>query len=232
VPTGHNGAVTSTHQRNFRRGGKIVRVAGWPLTSFRNVPTHQETFDALERPCVIASNHRSVFDAVAGIHAVGTLGHTARVLSAAWLWEDKRLGRLLDSIGAIPLQGGRAAVETVEQAISVLRDGEHLLMTPEGRVVPEHERVNGVGDGHKILSKIVTAADVQVIPSALVGTDDFWALDSKRPVVRPWDRPVIGYGFGPPVDCGSASHRENVESVMTAISALITDIEPLMPVEA
>ena len=224
--------MTTTHQRNFRRGGKIVRYAGWPLAQFRNVPTASETFEALERPCVIASNHRSVFDAVAGIHAVGNLGHTARVLSAAWLWEDRRLGRLLDSIGAIPLEGGRAAIDTVEQAIEVLRSGEHLLMTPEGRVVPADQRTNGVGDGHKILSKIVTAADVQVIPAALVGTDDFWGLDCKRPVVRPWDRPVIGYGFGPPVDCSSASHRENVESVMSAISSLITEIEPVMPAVA
>lgn len=229
-PTGHNGVVMATHQRNFRRGGKIVGYAGRPLARFRSLPTHQSTLDALESPCVIAANHRSVFDAVAGVHAVAALGHTARVLSAAWLWEDQRLGRLLDSIGAIPLHGGRAAVATVEKAVGVLRSGEHLLMTPEGRVVPEDERTNGVGEGRKILSKIATAADVQVIPGALVGTDGLWHLDSRRPVVRPWDRPVIGYGFGPPVACLSTSHRENVDAVMGAISSLIIEIEPLMPV--
>ena len=221
--------MSVAHQRNFRRGGQVVRYAGWPLVRFRHVPTGQATFDALETPCVIASNHRSVFDAVAGVHAVGNLGHTARVLSAAWLWDDRRLGRLLDSIGAIPLHSGRAAVDSIRQAVDVLERGEHLLMTPEGRVVPPSDRINGVGEGHKILSKIVTAADVPVIPAALVGTDEFWGLESKRPVIRPWDRPVIGYGFGPPVECQSDSHRENVATVMAGISQLIDEIHPLMP---
>jgi 1-acyl-sn-glycerol-3-phosphate acyltransferase len=218
--------VTSDHQRNFRRGARIVKVVGRPITRFMSLPVSDATIAALDRPCLIASNHRSVIDAVAGIHAVGTLGHTARVMSAAWLWEDKRLAMLLDSIGAIPMRGGRAGLETVEQAIEILRSGEHVLITPEGRVVPEAERVNGVGDGHKVLSKIACGAAVDVIPAALVGTDTLWSLEQSRPTIRPWDRPIVGFGFGDPIEMDASNHRANVEIVMAEISDLITDIEP------
>jgi 1-acyl-sn-glycerol-3-phosphate acyltransferase len=211
--------------KNFDRATRAIRVAGWPLARFTNVPTSQATMDALEKPCVIASNHRSVFDAVAGIHAVGTLGHRARVLSAARLWDHPRLGRLLDGLGAIPLESGRAGMKTIESAIACLQEGSHLLITPEGRVVPPEDRPDGVGSGHKILSKIALGADAMVIPGALVGTDDLWPLGRKRPHFRPWDRPVIGFGFADPIRLEGCDHRANVDRTLAEISALIKRID-------
>ena len=86
----------------------------------------------------------------------------------------------------------------------------------------------GVGDGHKILSKIALAADVPVVPVALVGTDDFWPVGATRPVLRPLDRPVIGYGYGAPVRFESSDHRANVGQVMDAIASVVREIETAM----
>lgn len=217
--------MTGGHQRSFRRSGRLVGTLGSPFVEFRTGPTPEEAFAALERPCIIASNHRSVFDALAGMHAIGKYGRSARTLSASWLWEDRRLGRLLDSVGAIPLPPGRGAIEAIDAAVETLRAGEHLLMTPEGRVVPEAERPTGVGEGRKILSKIAVAADVPVVPVALVGTDEFWPIGATRPIVRPWNRPVIGYGYGTPIHCRADDHRGNVDRVMAAIAEVVTEID-------
>lgn len=220
--------MTGRHERNFRRSGRLVGTVGRSLVDFRTGPTPAGAFAALEQPCIIASNHRSVCDALVGMHAIGKYGHTARTLSAAWLWENERLGQLLDSVGAIPLPPGRGAIEAIEAAVDVLRSGDHLLVTPEGRVVPAGDRSAGVGPGRKILSKIALAADVPIVPVALVGTDDLWPIGASRPVVRPWHRPVIGYGYGDPIRLSSADHRANVDLVMQAIADVVLEIEPLV----
>lgn len=217
--------MTGGHDRSFRRSGRLVGALGRPVLTFHTGPTPAAAFDALDQPCLIASNHRSVFDALAGMHAIGKYGHTARTLSASWLWDDRRIGRLLDSVGAIPLPAGRGALEAVDTAVAVLGQGHHLLMTPEGRVVPEAERLGGVGPGHKIVSRIALAAGVPIVPVALVGTDEFWPLGATRPLVRPWDRPVIGYGYGEPITLTSDNHRENADLVMAAIADVVQAIE-------
>lgn len=217
--------MSSGSAKNFDRAARLIRVVGGPLLKFESVPVSDATMAALEQPCVIASNHRSVFDAVAGIHAVASLGHQARVLSAAWLWDSPRLGRVLDSLGAIPLESGRAGMETIQDAIACLESGSHLLVTPEGRVVPPEERPSGVGSGHKILSKIALGAGATVIPGALVGTDDLWPLGRNWPHVRPWRRPVIGFGFAEPLQFDGCDHRLNVDRTLASICSLIDELE-------
>lgn len=216
------------YERNFRRSGRLVGSLGRAVIDFRTGPTPAAAFEALQEPCIIASNHRSVFDALAGMYAIGKYGRTARTLSASWLWEDERLGRLLDSVGSIPLPPGRGAIDAIDDAVAVLRGGEHLLVTPEGRVVPADERPTGVGEGRKILSKIALAADVPVVPVALIGTDDFWPVGATRPVMRPHARPVVGYGYGAPIRFTSGNHRENVDAVMDGIAAVVHEIDRLV----
>lgn len=227
-PTLDVAVLARRHERSFRRSGRLIGALGFPFLEFQTGPTPAAAFEALDGPCLIASNHRSVFDALAGMYAIGKYGRSARTLSASWLWEDKRLGRLLDSIGAIPLPPGRGAIDAIDQAVDVLRSGGRVLMTPEGRVVPPEDRPGGVADGHKILSKIALAANVPIVPVALIGTDDFWPIGATRPVLRPRDRPVIGYGYGHPVECISTNHRDNVGLVMDAIAHVVHEIEATM----
>lgn len=220
------------YERNFQRSGRLVGSLGRTVIDFRTGPTPAAAFEALQEPCIIASNHRSVFDALAGMYAIGKYGRTARTLSASWLWEDERLGRLLDSVGSIPLPPGRGAIDAIDEAIEVLRGGDHLLMTPEGRVVPADERPNGVGEGRKILSKIAVAAGVPVVPVALIGTDEFWPVGASRPVMRPFARAVVGYGYGAPIRFTSADHRANVDVAMDGIAAVVHEIERLVATPA
>ena len=153
-----------------------------------------------------------MFDLVTAFKVFGDMGVTARAVSADWLWEKPGLGRFLDSIGAIPMRAGKGFVETVDRCVTTLAEGDTLLLMPEGRLVPPDERIDGVGPGHKILSKIATRAGVPVVPAALTGTDDFWPHDRSLPRFRP-ARVQIVCEFGEPRHYGS-NHRENVDATI------------------
>ncbi len=211
----------SDAHRGFDRAYRAVRVLTGPLARFETAPVPPSARAAMDGPSIIASNHRSIFDAVAAVRVLGSMGLSARPLSAAWLWEVVGLGPVLDRLDAVPLGPGRAALEAVETSVCHLRTGGRLLVTPEGRVVAPEDRVAGVGEGHKILSRIACAAGVAVVPGALIGTDELWPLGRRTPLVRPWHRPVVRCAFGPPRVYESADHRRNVQDTMADIAELV-----------
>ena len=193
------------------------------------LPIPAATQDAFGAPFIAAGNHRSMFDLVTAFKVFGDLGINARPVSAEWLWDKPGLGRFLDSIGAIPMRSGRAYFETVEQCLTAVNAGDSLLLMPEGRLVPPAERVDGVGTGHKVLSKIATLADVPVIPAALTGTDDFWPHDRPLPKLRP-TRVRIQCEFGEPRRYG-ANHRDNVDATIADLRSMLVqrDHAPVEP---
>jgi 1-acyl-sn-glycerol-3-phosphate acyltransferase len=160
-----------------------------------------------------------MFDLVTAFKVFGDLGITARPVSASWLWEKPTLGRFLDSIGAIPMRTGREYIETVEHCLRCLDQGDTLLVMPEGRLVPAEERIDGVGPGHKVLSKIATRAGVPVVPAALTGTDEFWPHHRSIPRLRP-ARVTVTCEFGAPRVYGP-NHRENVDATISDLRALL-----------
>ncbi len=213
--------VGSDANRAFDRAYRVVRVLTGPLTRFETALVPESALAAMAGPSIIASNHRSIFDAVAAVRVLGGMDLDARPLSASWLWEVPALGSVLDRLQAIPLEPGRAALAAIDTAVSHLQAGGRLLVTPEGRVVAPEHRVAGVGEGHKIVSRIACAAQVPVVPGALTGTDELWPLGRRTPVLRPWQRPVVRAAFGPPRVYGTADHRSNVEATMADIAELI-----------
>ena len=217
--------VAIDQQARFRRAYRTIDLLSRPFARYCAMDLPTETALAFEGPCIVASNHRSLFDALAAIQVLGSFGQTGRVVSAAWLWQNRILGRLLDHIGAIPLHSGRAGLESVDVAVAALAAGDNLVITPEGRVVPPAERTDGVGVGHKFLSRVAHRAGVPVVPAALVGTDDLWPLDRRFPRLRPWRRQLILAAFAPPLHFATAAHRRNVDDTLMQISALIRELE-------
>ena len=162
-----------------------------------------------------------MFDLVTAFKVFGDLGITARPVSAEWLWDKPGLGRFLDSIGAIPMRSGRAYVDTIQRCLAAVDDGDTLLVMPEGRLVPPDERIDGVGPGHKVLSKIATLAGVPVVPAALTGTDEFWPHDRSIPRLRA-PRVRIRCEFGEPRTYGE-NHRQNVDATIADLRRRLSD---------
>ena len=220
-PRRRRGHVGRSQGERFDSAYRVVKVLTGPLIRFEPEPVPAATEAALAGPAVIASNHRSMFDAIAAVRVLGAMGCNARPLSAAWLWDVVGLGPVLDRLAAIPLGHGRAAMTAIDTAVAHVSGGGRVLVTPEGRIVAPEDRARGVGEGHKILSRIACAAEVPVVPAALVGTDVLWPLGRRLPVVRPWRRPIVRSSFGLPRRYDSLDHRGNVDASMADISALI-----------
>jgi len=157
----------------------VVAVLSWPILRglFRlrvqgceNVPENGG--------CVLACNHLSNFDP-------WPLGmplwphRWLRFMAKAELywWPAKYL---LDAAGAFPVHRGRLDVEAVETAIRLARDGNVVVMFPEGT-----RRTKGLAKRHRARShsgaaRIALEAGVPLVPAAVAGTDKLLTLGPLR----------------------------------------------------
>jgi 1-acyl-sn-glycerol-3-phosphate acyltransferase len=157
----------------------VVAVLSWPILRglFRlrvqgceNVPENGG--------CVLACNHLSNFDP-------WPLGmplwphRWLRFMAKAELywWPAKHL---LDAAGAFPVHRGRLDVEAVETAIRLARDGNVVVMFPEGT-----RRTKGLAKRHRARShsgaaRIALEAGVPLVPAAVAGTDKLLTLGPLR----------------------------------------------------
>ena len=95
-----------------------------------NVPT--------EGSAMMAVNHRSNWDPV--IVAV-TSPRKLRFMAKSELFKNKLIGKLLTSFGAFPIQRGKGDVGAIKGALTLLKNGELMLIFPEGTRVKEGENV-------------------------------------------------------------------------------------------
>ncbi len=82
-------------------------------------------------PTVLMVNHDSAWDPlVVGVAARRQI----RALAKAELWRSRVLARVLNGMGQIPIERGRADTAALSAAIAALHDGRCLGVFPEGTV--------------------------------------------------------------------------------------------------
>jgi 1-acyl-sn-glycerol-3-phosphate acyltransferase len=82
-------------------------------------------------PTLLAGNHDSYWDPVViGVAALGR--RQIRALAKSSLWKVKGLDRVLNGMGQIPIERGRADEAAFERAIAELRGGACIGIFPEG----------------------------------------------------------------------------------------------------
>ena len=102
-----------------------------------------------------------------------------------------------------------------------IRDrGYSVAVMPEGRLVPESDRPEGVGQGRPGISRIATSANVCVLPVGLTGTENVWPIGKAFPLLR-LSRPIVKVRFGNPVRFQNDDHIANVGVVMDEIKSLL-----------
>jgi len=157
----------------------VVGVFSWPvmygLFRFRargteNVPP--------TGGCVLACNHLSNFDPwPLGMPLYP--GHWLRFMAKSELyWWPATY--ILDAAGAFPVNRGRADVVAVQTAIRLARDGNVVVMFPEGTrrkkgLVKKHQP-----RGRSGAARIALEAEVPLVPAALAGTDRLLTLGPLR----------------------------------------------------
>ena len=205
----------------FYRAGHLVlkplsRALWRPtITGAGNVP--------LEGGVLLASNHFSFIDSFTIPLAAP---RKVRFLAKDTYWEGRGPIPLvrkafMDSVGAIPVDrhSSRAAQESLDSALEVLRAGEAFAIYPEGT----RSRDGRLYRGRTGVAFLALTAGVPIVPVALTGTADVMPIGSNVPRLA-----RVSVTFGAPIHVAQRyadvpqgkARRAVTDEVMDAIAAL------------
>jgi putative phosphoserine phosphatase/1-acylglycerol-3-phosphate O-acyltransferase len=172
---------------------------------------------------VIAANHRSLFDIVAGLIAFQRYGRYPRVLIEKRYVDAKWTRPFARAIGAIPVDRAAGRGEAFRAAVEALDQGLTILILPEGRLHWDPERPLSTGPASTGVSRLAEASGVPVCPVAIVGTERIWPATRWLPRFRPFRRRrVVTIRISDQlVEFEGEDHRARTEQVMAAIRALM-----------
>ncbi len=169
-------------------------------------------------PAIVVCNHISFMDAlVMGAASPRPL----RFLMDKPIFESPWLNWLFRLVGAIPVASEHRDPGSVRHALvevsRALRQGEVVMVFPEGRLTPDGE----VHPFRRGLELILARDAVPVVPAGLAGLWGSWTSHHggkalSRPPRR--FRARVALFFGEPLPAGEASRR-NVEARVRALKA-------------
>ena len=171
---------------------------------------------------IIAANHRSMFDVVAGLVCLHHFGRYPRLLIERQYVEHGLLGVLSRGIGAIPVDRDGDRGRALDAAWAALDDGIPILVMPEGRLHRDPEDPTTVGVGHTGVSRLATKGGHPVVAAALIGTEKVVPPHAKLPRLNPFRRKVVICQVADePLWLTGDDHRANADEVMATIRELL-----------
>jgi 1-acyl-sn-glycerol-3-phosphate acyltransferase len=122
------------------------------------------------------------------------------------------LGPPLRAGGAFPVRRGEQDIEAVETAMRLCREGNIVMVFPEGT-----RRAKGIvkkftAKPRTGAARIALAADVPLVPAAIVGTDRLLRL------------PRLKVAYGPPVDLSDLNGMTPRDAARTATDRVMQEI--------
>ena len=181
---------------------------------------------------LVAANHISYFDPLAHAYMLVRAGRRPRFLAKKELYGNWFLRRLLEGAKQIPVERGTGSAAPVEAASKALKDGEVVLVYPEGTVTknPDFTPMQGKTG----IARLTLATDVPVLPLAVWGSQSVWQRDGARSLA--FGRP-IWVKAGPPLDFSRFDGREDdpvvvrevTDTVMDELSRLVNELRQRYP---
>jgi len=162
---------------------------------------------------VLAANHTSNFDPwPLGIPLLPD--RQLRFMAKAELFNPV-LTPFLRAGGAFQVRRGEGDVEAMRTAVELVREGEIVVMFPEGTrqrkgLVKRHQ-----ARPHTGAARIALAAGTPLVPAAIGGTDRLLRLGPLR------------VAYGPPLDLSDLDGQDNKTSANVATERLMTKIDEL-----
>lgn len=159
-------------------------------------------------PAILVSNHISAGDTIvlpAMIRRRLTFPAKAELFAGGG-FRQTVVKWFLRSVGQVPMDrsGGRASASSMDSVRGVLNDGELLGIYPEGTRSPDGRLYKGKTG----VARLVLAANVPVIPVAMVNTE----LVKNRLGIPYMKRP--GMRIGPPMDFSAWSSQNGNREVL------------------
>src|SRR5262245_9845340 len=146
---------------------------------------------------VLAANHESNFDPwPLGMPLLPRRWLRFMAKSELYWWP---LSLVLDAGGAFKVRRGAADAAAIETAVELVRDGEIVMMFPEGTRRKKGLRKKREARAHTGAARIAHLADAPLVPAAIKGTDRLSHLAKLE----------VAYGepFEPGDDARSATER-------------------------
>ena len=108
---------------------------------------------------LLCGNHSTLSDPLYVLLGL-TNSQQCRVMAKAELMKAPVLGFLLKKAGVFGIDRGKADIQAIKTAISVLKNGERLLLFPEGTRVAEGQE----GNAHSGAAMLATRTGVPIVP--------------------------------------------------------------------
>lgn len=156
-----------------------------------------------ESGCILCPNHTHLLDPVHVAFSLG-LREKPRFMAKAELFKNRIFGAVLRSVGAFPVQRGKADIQSIRESLKILGEGGKLLIFPEGTRVKEGEEVDAKAGAAFLASR----ANVPMVPMFIENSTKMFSI-----VKITVGDPVVLEGRRPDLQAGS-------EKLMAAIDEL------------
>jgi 1-acyl-sn-glycerol-3-phosphate acyltransferase len=117
--------------------------------------------------------------------------------------------------GAFPVRRGEADLEAIRRAVELVRDGEIVVMFPEGTRRRKGLRKKHEARAHTGAARIALSADAPLVPAAINGTDRLSRLGPLR------------VAYGPPIPLDDLRGQEIGPAAREATERLMAEIREL-----
>lgn len=179
--------------------------------------------------CIVVINHISHVDPLLSAHFVYDHGRLPRYLAKSSLFTNRALGGFLNAAGQIPVERlSRNAVGAFDAAVSAVRDGECIVVYPEGTLTRDPDL--WPMKGKTGAARIALETGCPVIPVGQWGAHEILPPYTKKPHL--WPRKHITMKAGDRVDLGDLVAKEHTgeviaqatDRIMAAITVLVADL--------
>jgi 1-acyl-sn-glycerol-3-phosphate acyltransferase len=162
---------------------------------------------------VLAANHVSNFDPwPLGIPLFPERYLRFMAKSELFWWP---LGPFIKSAGAFKVHRGRSDADAMETAIQLAREGEIVVMFPEGTRQKKGLRKKFEARPHTGAARIALGAGVPLVPAAIKGMDNLARAEKLRVV------------YGKPIDVSDLEGLDARDAAQTATDRLMAEIRRL-----
>ena len=181
-------------------------------------------------PVILAINHIAYLDPFAAAYLVNEAKRRPRFLAKSELFQDKRIAWILRGAKQIEVKRGtEAAPMALDKAFQALKDGEVVVIFPEGTITKNPDL--SPMEARTGIVRLALGSGVPVIPVGVWGTANVWGKGYAK---RWWPRQDLCLRVGDPIQLSGSiddpgTWKAAGAEIMEAIARLVASLRPVIP---